>query len=243
MVGVHAGEYTQEAGKPQCFFSKTCPDCNKYLSKSEHVFDEWHYTGPDCTKVHSCIHCNTEESKVEHDYQEQSKDAECKIFKVCSHCKDKQYVKETHAYEGSEQVQCDVFKVCKDCGHKKADGKKHTYQETRDAECKIIKVCEVCADQDKSWFASHEYGEWQNTGHCTQSRSCVHCGKTESLEDHNDEEMGKDEKCRVKKVCRNCGREELSSARHNWVKNPLNGQDFVVNGCKKCKDCQGIFKA
>ncbi|CRF51659.1 hypothetical protein HHE06_15470 [Helicobacter heilmannii] len=121
MVGVHAGEYTQEAGKPQCFFSKTCPDCHKYLSKSEHVFDEWHYTGPDW--VHSCIHCNTEESKVEHDYQEQSKDAECKIFKVCSHCKDKQYVKETHAYEGSEQVQCDVFKVCKDCGHKKADGK------------------------------------------------------------------------------------------------------------------------
>lgn len=36
----HAGEFKNEEGKPECFFSKVCPDCGEYITKSKHFFNE-----------------------------------------------------------------------------------------------------------------------------------------------------------------------------------------------------------
>lgn len=36
----HAGEFNNEEGKPECFFSKVCPDCGKYITKTKHFFNE-----------------------------------------------------------------------------------------------------------------------------------------------------------------------------------------------------------
>jgi len=95
MAGLHAGQYQREAGKPECNLEKTCPDCNKHLTKIEHKFGEWKYLQDDkCNSTRSCDYCKEPENSIRHQWM-QSK-SQCQIHKVCERCGAREFVRTEH---------------------------------------------------------------------------------------------------------------------------------------------------
>jgi hypothetical protein len=111
ITGWHAGEYTPIADKPECHVSKTCPDCNKYLTAVNHKFGEWKFLDIKCDAQRECIYCFDYESKIIHNYEE-IKDFRCRVSKVCIRCGDEQIGSIEHKW-----VLIDKGKrrICKDC--------------------------------------------------------------------------------------------------------------------------------
>lgn len=88
-TGFHAGTFTHIDGKPECFFEKTCPDCNKYVTKKNHKYSGWEdYKNPrSCFKEHHCIHCDHKDTKEFHQgYIKKGHDDYCTIIEECRRC-------------------------------------------------------------------------------------------------------------------------------------------------------------
>jgi len=86
-IGVHAGEWSHIEGEPECQFEKTCPDCNKYLTKSEHEYSEWKYEDESsCDATRECSLCGDIDNDEIHLFEMvQQEDGEEEI-EVCQRC-------------------------------------------------------------------------------------------------------------------------------------------------------------
>jgi len=119
MAGWHAGTYTPIEGEPLCHLEKTCPDCNKYITKIEHKFNNWEYLDyGKCDVEHTCIHCNYKEYGVKHNYEKIGKNDECRIIEICKRCGDEQLGEIEHNWIriAGRELKIHGKRKCKDCG-------------------------------------------------------------------------------------------------------------------------------
>lgn len=86
----HGGEYSSVEGKAKCNLEKTCPNCNKYMTKIEHKMSPWKYLSEEkCDAVSHCIYCNYEVNELRHIYNEVKEKNECTYVDTCNRCGDK----------------------------------------------------------------------------------------------------------------------------------------------------------
>jgi len=148
MTGWHAGEYTSIEGKPKCNLEKTCPDCNKYMTKISHKMSSWNYLfDRKCDAVCHCIHCNFEVIEVRHNYHEVRQGTECRYIDTCDRCGDMKQSKIRHNYEErGKDSNCRIIEVCKDCGDKKSGRENHNFLSIAGHDLKVNgqKKCKDC---------------------------------------------------------------------------------------------------
>lgn len=100
-TGFHSGKFTQINGEPECFYEKTCPDCDKYLTKKTHKYSNWNdYKKPrNCFKDRECIYCDHTETKEFHaGYRQKGKDDYCTIIEECGRCGHTKKGREEHMW-------------------------------------------------------------------------------------------------------------------------------------------------
>ena len=122
IAGWHAGEYTHIQGKPECHTEKTCPDCEKYVTKQIHKFTDWKFTNNSmnnpCDSIRNCIHCNHQEQMIRHQYEKNGKDSNCRIIEKCKRCGDEKLGSESHNWLNimGHEIKAQGKRKCKDCG-------------------------------------------------------------------------------------------------------------------------------
>lgn len=122
MTGWHAGEYNHIYGMPECHLEKICPDCDKYVTKIKHNFNDWRYTNNSfsqpCDSVRTCIHCEEQETKVIHQYEKNGKDSNCRVVEKCKRCGDEQLKSASHNWISiaGHDLKVQGKRKCKDCG-------------------------------------------------------------------------------------------------------------------------------
>lgn len=117
-TGFHSGEWSPIAGEPECHLEKTCPDCDKYLTKIEHNFDSWQFLKEkSCDSIRSCIYCNEKQNSVRH-YSWVTEKIDCKIYRECERCKTREFVKTEHGpwYAGIAHPDGMQDFTCSGCG-------------------------------------------------------------------------------------------------------------------------------
>jgi hypothetical protein len=117
MTGFHAGEYKPIKGKPKCNLEKTCPDCDKYLTKTQHKYTDWEYIKEDkCDSKKECVYCQFEEKKVRHQWVNRTN--RCKVYKNCKRCKKQEFVHEKHGPWTAGVAHPDGMQtfICSGCG-------------------------------------------------------------------------------------------------------------------------------
>ena len=117
MAGLHAGEYHSIAGQPECNLEKTCPDCDKYLTKVEHKFGSWEYLqDKKCDSIRSCVYCHKQEESVRHQWV-QSK-SQCQVHKDCERCGTHELVRIEHGPWSAGVAHPDGMQtfICSGCG-------------------------------------------------------------------------------------------------------------------------------
>ncbi|WP_104708607.1 hypothetical protein [Helicobacter felis] len=139
---------------------------------------------------------------------------------------------------------CFLGKTCPDC-KKYITTQKHEFGDwdyQKDQDCTQARTCAHCKKAETR--VEHQFGGWSYADQsCTQVSVCARCKETKTEVWHSFNEKGKDEQCRIIKVCSRCQLKELGSTKHNFIKNPLTGNDMpAVNGYKKCKDCNSSIK-
>jgi len=98
-TGFHSGTFERVNGKPECYFEKTCPDCNKLVTTHKHAFPDTvdydnHHS---CTKTYTCAHCKIERREEKHEqYKEISKDSYCRWKERCVRCGHERLGQEDH---------------------------------------------------------------------------------------------------------------------------------------------------
>ncbi|HEC1730743.1 TPA: hypothetical protein R2A65_000764 [Campylobacter jejuni] len=120
-TGWHGGEFKNEDDKPKCFFSKICPDCNKYIQKIEHKFGDYIITNHrNCEGYKECEYCNLKEYGTYHQYEEIGVNASCQIIKKCRQCGDEQLGATKHSWITipftDKEFSVNGKRKCKDCG-------------------------------------------------------------------------------------------------------------------------------
>ncbi|OCR05516.1 hypothetical protein BA920_05165 [Helicobacter pullorum] len=115
-TGWHAGEFKNEAGKPKCFFSKVCPDCGEYITKSEHLFQQPPViVDPNrCHGYRACELCEFKQYDYFHNYERVDKNEQCIIVERCSLCGHERLGKSDHKWIYNKEGET-FFKICKDC--------------------------------------------------------------------------------------------------------------------------------
>lgn len=86
--GYHAGKFEPITGMPKCELEKTCPDCDKYVTKTNHSFGEEEYVDPNiCEMKKTCIHCGEASTREVHEeFKEIDKDDYCRPKEECTRC-------------------------------------------------------------------------------------------------------------------------------------------------------------
>ena len=127
-VGLHGGEYKNEEGKPECFFSKTCPDCGKYLTKNEHKFNDWIFPKHgSCHAYRECIYCGQEENAILHSFQEYV-DSNCRVTAKCGRCGFEENKGFSHDYETyGKDENCRIIEICSRCKDRRLGSVKHDW--------------------------------------------------------------------------------------------------------------------
>lgn len=117
MAGLHSGDYSPIIGMPECQLEKTCPDCGKYITKTEHKFKSWEYlNNQNCNSKRECFHCGTSEEAVRHQWKKVKND-ECHVLKECSRCNDSEFVRIEHTwYAGVAHADGMQTYHCSGCG-------------------------------------------------------------------------------------------------------------------------------
>lgn len=102
-TGLHAGNFQPVVGKPKCNLEKTCPDCDKRVTKVNHKFDEYKYVhNHKCEISRSCIHCNEIETSEKHqEFKEIAIDDYCRPKEECVRCRTQRIGKEKHSWTKS----------------------------------------------------------------------------------------------------------------------------------------------
>ncbi|EID8609381.1 hypothetical protein AB8680_000150 [Campylobacter jejuni] len=103
------------------FFSKICPDCNKYIQKIEHKFGDYIITNHrNCEGYKECEYCNLKEYGTYHQYEEIGVNASCQIIKKCRQCGDEQLGATKHSWITipftDKEFSVNGKRKCKDCG-------------------------------------------------------------------------------------------------------------------------------
>lgn len=118
-AGIHAGNWSKTPGNPDCQLQKTCPDCNKHVTTTKHVYGEWRYPNyASCEAVRECTHCGSVDQDVRHSYQKTGKNDECKIINRCIRCNHEELGREDHSWIKilDHEVKVGGKRKCKDCG-------------------------------------------------------------------------------------------------------------------------------
>ncbi|EOB5130250.1 hypothetical protein A0M84_02525 [Campylobacter jejuni] len=120
-TGWHGGEFKNEDDKPKCFFSKICPDCNKYTQKIEHKFGDYIITNHrNCEGYKECEYCNLKEYGTYHQYEEIGVNASRQIIKKCRQCGDEQLGTTKHSWITipftDKEFSVNGKRKCIDCG-------------------------------------------------------------------------------------------------------------------------------
>ncbi|HED6143820.1 TPA: hypothetical protein R5X15_001094 [Campylobacter coli] len=112
----HAGEFNNEEGKPKCFFSKVCPDCGKYITKTKHFFNEPPVIeDPNrCYGYRVCELCGFKQSDYFHNYERADKNEQCVIIERCSLSGHERFGKPEHEWIHNREGDA-FFKICRDC--------------------------------------------------------------------------------------------------------------------------------
>ena len=119
MANIHAGDWHQVSGKPECFRQKTCPDCHKTVTKSQHEYSKWRKVNySTCDSVRECIHCNHVEQDIVHSYEIAGKDSNCRIIHRCSNCGHEKLGETDHEWLTifSRELKVHGKRKCKRCG-------------------------------------------------------------------------------------------------------------------------------
>lgn len=125
-IGAHGGNFKTPDGKPECYYEKTCPDCKKLITKSNHKHEvEWRDAPYDsnssikCTKVQKCIHCDAIEKRVIHEeYRKLGTDARCQTIMACTRCGEEKTGEYDHAFMRDGIEDGKIVMKCMNCGRK-----------------------------------------------------------------------------------------------------------------------------
>lgn len=141
MTNWHAGQFTPIEGKPKCHLEKTCPDCNKYVTKKSHKFGEWSYVRADrCDRESSCIHCDDKKHDIKHNHQMVRKElGTCREILECARCRDEKMGNVSHNFKlvGKDSSTCEPIKECTDCGVKTKERAQHDWISIGSVELKV----------------------------------------------------------------------------------------------------------
>ncbi|EGK8058263.1 hypothetical protein IO382_000636 [Campylobacter lari] len=121
-IGWHGGTYSNEEGKPQCYLSKTCPDCNEYISKYNHNFAERVITDPySCRGYEECTYCQHREFGTYHKFEKVRKNERCQIIEKCSQCGKERLGDIQHSWVQipftNKDASINGKRKCRDCGY------------------------------------------------------------------------------------------------------------------------------
>ncbi len=165
LTGFHGGKWTPVKGQPKCHLEKTCPDCDKHITKVKHEGGEWkHIHGkPECHKEITCIHCNEHMNK--------------KFF---------------HKWDGQFKPRSDFYRSCTEerrCVYcnKVETRLVHDFskEEVNEFSCRITKVCARCGFKKQTYQTDHQWGNWHfpyaSDDKSYKVRECSRCGETEKL--------------------------------------------------------------
>jgi len=117
-TGWHAGNWSRIPGEPECSFGKTCPDCHNYVTTKKHAFGDWRKIDySTCNSVRECDHCGSTEEKIIHDFQNNGKDASCRLITKCRHCGVQETGREDHEWVKlfDHEVKVGGQRKCKRC--------------------------------------------------------------------------------------------------------------------------------
>lgn len=116
-AGWHAGDYIKIEGKPECHLAKTCPDCDEYITKIDHKYNDWDFVKAfDCTQVRACIHCDREDQRVHHNYSAIGTNDRCDELLECNRCKHKKTGSKNHQWDNWSREDDKMVRGCKKCG-------------------------------------------------------------------------------------------------------------------------------
>ncbi len=88
-IGAHAGEWSQISDKPECQLEKTCPNCNKYLTKSNHEYGDWQFEDESsCDATRECTHCGEQDYDTIHQYETVGQNEDGVDIEICCKCGD-----------------------------------------------------------------------------------------------------------------------------------------------------------
>ncbi len=154
-VGWHSGEYAPEEGKPRCHLAKTCPNCNKYITKVSHRYGDWIYQS----------------------------DNRCDVYKKCEYCDDKVLEKDHHQFgdwEYTSYGSCNMKQECKRCKKDKFKVSHNYERVAKNSNCRIIHQCSRCRDEylgsaEHEWITAFNRELSVNTSE-GRKRKCRQCG-------------------------------------------------------------------
>jgi len=116
-TGWHDGDYTTIEGKPECHLAKTCPDCDEYLTKINHKYNQWDYVKAfDCTQVRACIHCDSEDQRIKHSHVSKGTNAQCVELLECKRCKENKKGSKKHLWDSWTREGDKMVRGCQKCG-------------------------------------------------------------------------------------------------------------------------------
>ena len=116
-TGWHAGHYKSIEGKPKCQLAKTCPDCDEYITKINHKYNNWDYVKAfNCTQVRACVHCDREDQRIHHNHLVTGTNDHCDELLECSRCDNKKKGSKRHQWDSWSREGDRMVRGCQKCG-------------------------------------------------------------------------------------------------------------------------------